>query len=115
MEYQYVIIPTGLKQDTWVQHIEAAPTDRSVVHHIVAYVRAPAPAISRARPTTPSSRAKEAKYFPDRHPDMVPDMGRADKTTAQRPGRRQPNAPATGWSATRRARLPTCTRTARPS
>ena len=41
MEYQHVIIPTGFKKDTWVQYIEAAPTDRSVVHHIIAYVRTP--------------------------------------------------------------------------
>jgi len=41
MQYQYVIIPTGFTKDTWVQDVEAAPTDRSIVHHIVAYVRAP--------------------------------------------------------------------------
>jgi Copper type II ascorbate-dependent monooxygenase, C-terminal domain len=41
MQYQYVIIPSGFTKDTWVQDVEAAPTDRSVVHHIVAYVRAP--------------------------------------------------------------------------
>jgi hypothetical protein len=81
MEYQYVIIPTGLKQDTWVQHIEAAPTDRSVVHHIVAYVRTPGSNYFRGAPYNTFFTAKEAKNFPDRHPDMVPDMGR-DKTTA---------------------------------
>jgi mono/diheme cytochrome c family protein len=41
LDYQYVILPTGFTQDTWVQDVEAAPTDRSVVHHIVAYVRTP--------------------------------------------------------------------------
>jgi mono/diheme cytochrome c family protein len=41
LDYQYVIIPTGFTKDTWVQDVEAAPTDRSVVHHIVAYVRVP--------------------------------------------------------------------------
>src|SRR5271169_4207549 len=41
LEYQYVILPTGFTKDTWVQDVEAAPTDRSVVHHIVAYVRTP--------------------------------------------------------------------------
>ncbi len=41
MEYQYVIIPTGFTKDTWVEHVQAAPTNHSVVHHIVAYVRAP--------------------------------------------------------------------------
>ena len=41
LEYQYVIIPTGFTEDTWVEQVQAAPTDYSVVHHIVAYVRIP--------------------------------------------------------------------------
>jgi Copper type II ascorbate-dependent monooxygenase, C-terminal domain len=41
MDYQYVIVPTGFTKDTWVQDVEAAPSERSVVHHIVAYVRTP--------------------------------------------------------------------------
>ena len=41
IEYQYVIIPTGFTKDTWVQAAEARPTDRSVVHHIIAYLREP--------------------------------------------------------------------------
>jgi hypothetical protein len=41
VEYQYVIIPTGFTEDKWVQAAEARPTDRSVVHHIIAYVREP--------------------------------------------------------------------------
>jgi hypothetical protein len=41
VEYQYVIIPTGFTKDTWVQGAEARPTDRSVVHHIIAYLREP--------------------------------------------------------------------------
>ena len=41
VEYQYVILPTGFTEDKWVQAAEARPTDRSVVHHIIAYVREP--------------------------------------------------------------------------
>jgi hypothetical protein len=41
MEYQYVIIPTGFTQDTWVEQVQAAPTNHGAVHHIVAYVRVP--------------------------------------------------------------------------
>ncbi len=41
VEYQYVIIPTGFTEDKWVQAAEARPTDRSVVHHMIAYVREP--------------------------------------------------------------------------
>ncbi len=39
LEYQYVIVPTGFTEDKWVQMIEVRPTDRSVVHHIIAYLR----------------------------------------------------------------------------
>jgi hypothetical protein len=41
VEYQYVIVPTGFKEDRWVQMMEVRPTDRSVVHHIIAYLREP--------------------------------------------------------------------------
>ncbi len=41
MDYQYVIIPTGFKEDKWVQALEVRPTDRAVVHHIIAYLREP--------------------------------------------------------------------------
>jgi hypothetical protein len=41
MDYQYVIIPTGFTEDKWVQMLEVRPTDRAVVHHIIAYLREP--------------------------------------------------------------------------
>jgi hypothetical protein len=41
VEYQYSIVPTGFKEDRWVQAIEVRPTERSVVHHIIAYIREP--------------------------------------------------------------------------
>ena len=41
IEYQYVILPTGFTEDKWIQAAETRPTDRSVVHHIIAYVREP--------------------------------------------------------------------------
>ena len=41
VEYKYVILPTGFTEDKWVQAAEARPTDRSVVHHIIAFVREP--------------------------------------------------------------------------
>ena len=39
MEYQYVIVPTGFTEDKWVQMMEVRPTNRAVVHHIIAYLR----------------------------------------------------------------------------
>src|SRR5215475_12091620 len=41
VDYQYVIVPTGFTEDKWVQAAEVRPTERSVVHHIIAYVREP--------------------------------------------------------------------------
>jgi len=39
--YQYLVLPTQFTEDKWVQMAEARPTDRSVVHHIVVFVRGP--------------------------------------------------------------------------
>ncbi len=39
--YQYIIIPTGFKEDRWVHMSEIRPSNRLVVHHAVAYVRDP--------------------------------------------------------------------------
>jgi hypothetical protein len=39
MEYQYAIVPTGFTEDKWVQMMEVRPTNRAVVHHIIAYLR----------------------------------------------------------------------------
>jgi hypothetical protein len=41
VEYQYFPIPTGFKEDRWVQAVEVRPGNRKVVHHIVVYIREP--------------------------------------------------------------------------
>jgi mono/diheme cytochrome c family protein len=41
VNYQFVIVPTGFTQDTWIQMAEVRPSDRRVVHHAVVYVREP--------------------------------------------------------------------------
>ncbi len=41
VEYQYFPIPTGFTEDRWVQAVEVKPGDRTVVHHIVVYIREP--------------------------------------------------------------------------
>ena len=35
LPYQYFRVPTGFKEDTWIQAAEPRPGDRSVVHHIL--------------------------------------------------------------------------------
>ncbi len=39
--YQYIVLPTGFKQDRWVNMSEIRPGNRAVVHHAVAYIRPP--------------------------------------------------------------------------
>ncbi len=39
IDYQYVVIPTGFKEDKWVMAAEVRPDNREVVHHVLAYVR----------------------------------------------------------------------------
>ncbi len=41
VDYQHVIVPTGFTEDKWIQAAEVRPTDRMVVHHMIAYVREP--------------------------------------------------------------------------
>lgn len=41
IDYQHVIVHTGFTEDKWIQEAEVRPTDRAVVHHIIAFVRAP--------------------------------------------------------------------------
>jgi hypothetical protein len=39
LQYEYIVIPTGFKKDTWVTASEIRPGARSVVHHMSAIVR----------------------------------------------------------------------------
>ncbi len=41
VEYTYVILPTGFTEDKWVQMAEARPSDRAVMHHVIAFIRPP--------------------------------------------------------------------------
>jgi hypothetical protein len=72
LEYQYVILPTGFTKDTWVQYVEAAPTDRSVVHHIVAYVRKPGSNYFKDQSRGVFFEALPSKTGANADPDDVP-------------------------------------------
>ncbi|MCX6591638.1 MAG: thiol-disulfide isomerase [Acidobacteria bacterium] len=39
VEYTYMIIPTGFKEDRWIQMAEVRPGDRAVTHHVIAFLR----------------------------------------------------------------------------
>lgn len=41
IDYQYIPVPTHFQRDTWIQSVEVRPSDPSVVHHGVIYIREP--------------------------------------------------------------------------
>ena len=41
IEYQYIVVPSGFTEDKWVREVEVRPSDRTVVHHAVIYLREP--------------------------------------------------------------------------
>lgn len=41
VDYQYIVLPTKFTEDKWVQMAETRPSDRSVVHHMVIFIRTP--------------------------------------------------------------------------
>jgi mono/diheme cytochrome c family protein len=41
VDYQYVVSPTGFKEDKWVSAAEVRPGNREVVHHVIVFVLPP--------------------------------------------------------------------------
>lgn len=91
VEYTYEIVPTGFKQDEWVQMSEIRPSSRAHVHHAVVYIRPPGSSWLRDAPVgvpfTPSGMSTDADlrqalftdsdmllvYAPGSSPDQWPD------------------------------------------
>ncbi len=70
VEYTYFAVPTGFKEDKWVEKVEVRPSARAVVHHVVLYARAPG---SRAfKFAQPGMGIVAPKEDPDPH---KPDIG----------------------------------------
>jgi hypothetical protein len=58
--YMFFVVPTGFKEDRWIEKIEVRPGNRSVVHHAVLQVRAPgAKYIMEAKPGVPFPEVPE--------------------------------------------------------
>ena len=89
IEYKYFEVLTGLTEDKWAQAIEVRPGNRTVVHHVIVYMRGEQP-----EPRVPSPFA------------FAPGMGRpanAPKTERgevanDRPATRQPTAWLSGFA-----------------
>jgi Copper type II ascorbate-dependent monooxygenase, C-terminal domain len=41
VDYMYVILPTNLKEDCWIQASEGRPGNRAVMHHVIVSIREP--------------------------------------------------------------------------
>ncbi len=68
VDYQYFIVPTGFKDDRWVQSVEVRPSERSVVHHAVVYIREPGDTWTRG----PTKADILSVYAPGSSPDVYP-------------------------------------------
>lgn len=67
VDYQHFEVPTGFTEDRWVRAIEPRPGDRSVVHHIIVYLK---PKGSRVRDADDLEHL--AAYAPGDLPTVLP-------------------------------------------
>ena len=66
LDYVNVDVPSGFDRDTWIQAAEVRPDVRSVVHHVIVYVRTP-----NAPRRDPGEHL--AAYVPGETPTMYPE------------------------------------------
>ena len=65
VDYTYVIVPTGFHEDRWIREAEIRPSDRSVVHHAVVYIREPGSSWLRDAPVGVPFTARALKDSKD--------------------------------------------------
>ncbi|MEZ5978165.1 MAG: redoxin family protein [Planctomycetota bacterium] len=84
VEYQYLVLPTGLDEDRWVRAIEVRPTAPEVTHHVLAFVL-PGDAIVDGRmkrwDLLDETRGFFAGWAPGTEPEVLPE-GYAKKLPA---------------------------------
>lgn len=85
IDYQYIVVPTGLTEDKWVRMVEARPAARNVVHHAVIFIREPGnPWLrSEAQPGVPYVPPRTA---PDGRPRADIDGFGSEMLTVYTPG-----------------------------
>lgn len=60
VDYQWILVP-GFKEDKWIQSFEVRPGERSVVHHVAAFLRRPGSKwLADLKPGVPSPKAAGA-------------------------------------------------------
>lgn len=70
--YRNLFVPTGLKEDKWVQAIEVRPTARAVVHHVLVFVVYPLNRL-REQPKIDGLNGWVGIYVPGEGPMMFPE------------------------------------------
>src|SRR5579862_9848447 len=88
VEYQYIVVPTGFTEDKWVNAVEIRPSDRTIVHHAVIFIREPGnkwladakpgvpyvPAASNAQQRFLNTQGQGNDVLTIYTPGMVPDI-----------------------------------------
>ncbi|HLJ46844.1 MAG TPA: hypothetical protein VKU01_12590 [Bryobacteraceae bacterium] len=70
IDYQYIVIPLNFTEDKYIQMAEARPGDKSLVHHIIAFIREPDnPWLRGAKPGVPFVPREEMKKLKDMSPE----------------------------------------------
>ncbi len=67
VEYTYEIVPTGFREDQWVQMSQVLPSSRQHVHHAVVYIRPPQSKWLRGAPVGRPFTASELRDAKDMH------------------------------------------------
>jgi mono/diheme cytochrome c family protein len=68
VDYQSFVIPTGFTEDRWVQAAEVLPGARTVIHHVVVYIREPGDTWTKG----PTQSDILALYAPGSSPSVWP-------------------------------------------
>jgi len=70
--YRNLFVPTGLKEDKWVQAVEVRPSARSVVHHVLAFVVYPLNRL-KEQPKLDGLNGYVGIYVPGEGPTVFPE------------------------------------------
>ncbi len=73
VDYQYFAVDPGFKEDKWINAIEARPSNRAIVHHIIVF--AAAEGRPRRRPPAVPGRlrsGRDAAVLPKGYAKMIP-------------------------------------------
>ncbi len=81
--YKYFMVPTNFKEDAWVTAAEIRPGNRSVVHHVIVFVREPGG--DKLRDPQTGQEARDG--FSERPEDRTPEAITARNQERQRQGR----------------------------